>query len=112
MYYKGKGVPKDLGRALRYFSSAAESGLLAAQYNLAMMHTAGLAHSKEYNADQDRQRAYKWFTVVLARIEPDADTSQIHDAMKLLGEEMTTIEIDQGKKMAEEWLAANPVVSK
>jgi TPR repeat protein len=112
LYYKGKGVPKDLGRALRYFSSAAESGLLAAQYNLAMMHTAGLAHSKEYNADQDRQRAYKWFTVVLARIDPDADTSQIHDAMKLLGEEMTTIEIDQGKKMAEEWLAANPVVSK
>lgn len=112
LYYKGKGVPKDLGQALHYFSSAAEAGLLAAQYNLAMMHTAGLAHSKEYNADQDRQRAYKWFTVVLARIDADADTSQIHDALKLLGEEMTTIEVDQGKKMAEEWLAANPEVSK
>lgn len=112
LYYKGKGVPKDLGQALHYFSSAAEAGLLAAQYNLAMMHTAGLAHSKEYNADQDRQRAYKWFTVVLARIDPNADTSQINDALKLLGEEMTTIEVDQGQKMAEEWLAANPEVSK
>ena len=112
LYYKGKGVPKDLGQALHYFSAAAEAGLLAAQYNLAMMHTAGLAHSKEYNADQDRQRAYKWFTVVLARIDPEADTSQIHDALKLLGEEMTTIEVDQGQKMADEWLAANPEVSK
>jgi TPR repeat protein len=112
LYYKGKGVPKDLGQALHCFSSAAEAGLLAAQYNLAMMHTAGLAHSKEYNADEDRQRAYKWFTVVLARIDPQADTSQILDALKLLGEEMTTIEVDQGKKMAEEWLAKNPEVSK
>ena len=112
LYYKGKGLPKDLGRALEYFTSAAEAGLLAAQYNLAMMHTAGLAHTKEYNADQDRQRAYKWFTVVLARIDQDADTSQIIEAMELLRDEMTSIEVDEGKRMAEEWLASNPGVAK
>ena len=112
LYYKGKGVPKDLAKALKYFSNAADSGLLAAQYNLAMMHTAGLAHTKDYNADEDRQRAYKWFTVVLARIDPAADTSQINEALELLRDEMTSVEVDQGIKMAEKWLAENPKVMK
>lgn len=112
LYYKGKGVSKDLSQALIYFTAAADAGLLAAQYNLAMMHTAGLAHTKNYNADEDRPRAYKWFTIVLARLDPSQDRSPIDDAMELLREEMTSIEIANGEKMAEDWLAANPEVKK
>lgn len=112
LYYKGKGVQKDLAQALNYFTAAADAGLLAAQYNLAMMHTAGLAHTKDYNADEDRPRAYKWFTIVLARLDPSLDRSSIDDAMELLREEMTSIEVANGKGMAEKWLAANPEVKK
>lgn len=108
LYYKGKGLPKDLSKALNYFTVAAEAGLLAAQYNLAMMHTAGLAHSKDYNADEDRSRAYKWFTIVLERIDPNADRSQINDALELLRDEMTSIEIARGREMAKAWLAEHP----
>lgn len=108
LYYKGKGLPKDLSKALNYFTSAAEAGLLAAQYNLGMMHTAGLAHTTEYNADEDRSRAYKWFTIVLARIDPDADRSHIDDALGLLRNEMTRIEVVRGEEMAKAWLTENP----
>lgn len=112
LYYKGKGVPKDLSKALTYFTAAADAGLLSAQYNLAMMHTAGLAHSKEYNADQDRPRAYKWFMIVLARLDPSVDRSSIDDALELLRDEMTSIEVADGQKMADAWLAKNSEVKK
>ena len=77
-------------KALNLFTAAADAGLLAAQYNLAMMHTAGLAHTKDYNADEDRPRAYKWFMVVLARLDPSVDRSPINSALELLREEMTS----------------------
>jgi len=112
LYYKGKGVQKDLAKALNLFTAAADAGLLAAQYNLAMMHTAGLAHTKDYNADEDRPRAYKWFMVVLARLDPSVDRSPINSALELLREEMTSIEVANGQKMADAWLVANPGVKK
>jgi len=112
LYYKGKGVQKDLAKALTLFTSAADAGLLAAQYNLAMMHTAGLAHTKDYNADEDRPRAYKWFMIVLARLDPSMDRSSIDSALELLRDEMTSIEVAHGKEMADKWLAANPEVKK
>ncbi len=112
LYYKGKGVQKDLAKALNLFTAAADAGLLAAQYNLAMMHTAGLAHTKDYNADEDRPRAYKWFMIVKARLDPSVDRSSIDSALELLREEMTSIEVANGKEMADKWLAANPEVKK
>ncbi len=111
LYFKGKGVPKDLAKALELFAAAAEAGLLAAQYNLAMMHAAGLAHSKEYGAEEDKPRAYKWFTVVLARLdaEDSGERAVVEESLTFLKEEMTAEEIAEGKAMAKAWLSAHPV---
>lgn len=109
LFYKGKGVRKDLSRALTLFSEAANGGLLAAQYNLAMMHTAGLAHTEEYNADEDKPRAYKWFSVVLARLKIEQDRAAVQEGIDFLKKDMTPHEIARGEAMAREWLAAHPV---
>ncbi len=105
LLYKGKGVQKDLARALVLFNEAAEKGLIAAQYNLAMMHTAGLAHTKEYNADEDKPRAYMWFTVVLAQLEDEEAKANVTVGLDFVAKEMTPWEIEQGKEMAAAWLA-------
>ncbi len=112
LFYKGKGVSKDLSKALRLFSEAANAGLLAAQYNLAMMHTAGLAHTKEYNADEDKPRAYKWFTVVLARLPPDNDRTAVQEGIDFRKQDMTPNEIARGQELAREWLTAHPAEGK
>ena len=109
LYYKGKGVRKDLAKALKLFSDAAEAGLLSAQFNLAMMHTAGLAHSTEYGANEDKPRAFKWFTIVLARIDDDDGRETAKDALDFLKNEMTADEMAYGETLAREWLEANPV---
>ena len=107
LLYKGKGIPRDLARALILFTEAAEAGLLSAQYNLAMMHIAGLAHTKEYNADEDKPRAYKWFKIVLTRLDDEDARANVEAGIKFLVKDMTPWEIEQGEEMAAQWLAAH-----
>ncbi len=113
LLYKGKGTAKDLNQALKLFKAAAEAGLLAAQYNLAMMHTAGLAHSKEYGAQEDKPRAYKWFAIVLAQLADDAEaTANVKEGLTFLKKDMNASEIELGRAMAENWMKANAHVMK
>ena len=104
LLFNGKGTAKNFSEALTLFSEAAESGLIAAQYNLALMHAAGLAHSKEYGADEDRPRAYKWFTIVLAQLDEGEERAMVEEGFAVLKGEMTYEEIAQGKALATAWL--------
>lgn len=104
LLFKGKGVKKDLARALTLFTEAADAGLLAAQYNLGLMHAAGLAHTKEYNADEDRPRAYKWLTIVHARLDDTQERAKIEEELNFLATDMQPFEIEKGEEMAAEWL--------
>ncbi len=109
LLFNGKGTAKNFSEALTLFSEAAEAGLIAAQYNLALMHAAGLAHSKEYGADEDRPRAYKWFTIVLAQLDEGAERSAVEEGFAVLKNEMTYEEIAQGKALATAWLDSHPI---
>ncbi len=109
MLFNGKGVAKNFTEALRLFSEAAEAGLIAAQYNLALMHAAGLAHSKEYGADEDRPRAYKWFTIVLAQLDEGDERAAVEEGFTVLKNEMTYEEIAQGKALATAWLDSHAI---
>ena len=109
LLFNGKGTAKNFSEALTLFSEAAESGLIAAQYNLALMHAAGLAHSKEYGADEDRPRAYKWFTIVLAQLDEGAERAMVEEGFAVLKGEMTYEEIAQGKALATAWLDSHPI---
>lgn len=104
LLFKGKGVAKDLARALALFTEAADSGLISAQYNLGLMHAAGLAHTKDYNADEDRPRAYKWLTIVHARLENEAERNKVKEELDFLAQDMRPFEIREGKEMAQAWL--------
>ena len=104
LLFNGKGTAKNFTEALTLFSEAAEAGLIAAQYNLALMHAAGLAHSKEYGADEDKPRAYKWFTIVLVQLRESEERAAVEEGFAVLKNEMTYEEIAHGKALATAWL--------
>jgi hypothetical protein len=55
MYYTGKGVKKDLKKAVKWFRLAAEQDHAIAQNNLAVMYENG------YGVAIDYQEAFKWY---------------------------------------------------
>lgn len=55
MYYEGRGVEKDVVRAIRLFRSAAEAGDSKA------MVTVGYAYSNGIGVSTDNARAVKWY---------------------------------------------------
>ena len=73
------------------------------------MHAAGLAHSKEYGADEDRPRAYKWFTIVLAQLDEGEQRAAVEEGFAVLKNEMTYEEIAHGKALATAWLDSHPI---
>lgn len=105
LYYKGKGVPEDLARALALFTDAADAGVLAAQYNLAMMHASGLAHTEDYGAEEDKPRAYKWFTIVLAQLDDPDDRAVVEENFAFLRKQMESDEVAAGQELVDAWLA-------
>ena len=54
MYYAGRGVPQDYAQAVRWFRSAAERNLAAAQFNLGVMYADGTGVA------QDDAEAARW----------------------------------------------------
>jgi len=110
LYYKGKGVPEDLARALVLFTDAAEAGVMAAQYNLAMMHASGFAHTEDYGAQEDKPRAFKWFTIVLGRLDDPDDRAVVEENFAFLKKQMEADEIAAGEALVDEWLSAHSEV--
>jgi len=57
IYLRGKGVPKDYGKAITYFNLAAEQGWPEAQLQLGNIYYHGLGVNRDY------QKAVKYFTL-------------------------------------------------
>ena len=53
LYFNGKGVEKNLGQAVYWFTKAAEQGLATAQYNL------GICYS--YGTETNPEKAFYWY---------------------------------------------------
>ena len=92
LYYRGKGVKKNLRNAEKYYRLSAEKGHVVAQSNLATMYYTGtgvrkdfvLAHMWKYlaarNAEGDRKLRY---FAQLKDLERDMKAQQISEANKL-----------------------------
>ena len=57
IYYKGKGVPQDYKKALKWYTLSAEQGNKVAQYNLGVMYSFGLGVVPDYKT------ALKWYNL-------------------------------------------------
>ncbi len=55
LYRRGRGVPKDLSEAVRWYRKSAEQGYDKAQYNLAKMYEMGMGVPRNY------AQALKWY---------------------------------------------------
>jgi len=65
-YYNGENVPQDLGKALEWFTRAANQGHVMAQLNVAVMHFNGKGVS------QNLEKAAEWFRKAAENGEPSA----------------------------------------
>lgn len=93
-YYEGNGVAKDYEVAFKWYQLAAEQGETRAQLNLGGMYESGIG------VPQNNIIAYKWFQLAYANGNV-AGRSFIQTLERL----MTTQQISEGKKLANEWLA-------
>ncbi len=104
MYYTGDGVSKGYQEALKWYLKSAEQGDTYAQKNLGYFHMLGNGTPKDFS------RAYMWFSLAGSG-RNEADKSAITEATRnatILARERSPGEIEEGRRLAREWLAAHP----
>jgi uncharacterized protein len=94
MYSAGLGVPQDDTEAARWYGKAAEQGNVGCQYRLGTMFHEGVG------VKQCCIQAYKWLTLAAMQGVTQAET--LRDR---LASEMTSEQIEEGQKLAREWMA-------
>jgi len=92
MYQYGKGVSKDLQEAVKFYRKAAEQGYPKSQSNFGLM----LAQGK--GVKKDGVLAYMWLHLASTGGYQKADKW-----LKKVGKKLTSAQIEEAKKMAEEW---------
>ena len=91
-YRCGDGVEKNLEEAIKWYRKAAEQGYAKAQYNLAVCY---------YNADgviQNNVKALAWASAAYANGDNEATK-----AMRVIKQKMTSTQIEQALKLAENY---------
>src|SRR3954470_1513185 len=96
LYSEGKSAAEDEKQAALWMGKAAEHGVVAAQNNLGVLYADGRG------VEKNLVQAYKWFALAGEAGDPNAA-----DAIKALTAEMKPEEVAQGKRLAEEWMAAH-----
>ncbi len=96
MYEYGQTVEEDHSRAMELYLEAAEQGEAAAQFAIGLMYDKGTGVAK------DPTRAYMWW-----QIAGDGHPYAIHNRDSI-AEEMTPMQVSEGKRLANAWLDARP----
>lgn len=96
MYEYGQTVEEDPALAMELYLKAAEQGEAAAQFAIGVMYDKGLS------VDKDPSQAYMWW-----QIAGDGHPHAIHNRDGI-AEEMTAMQISEGKRLAQAWLDARP----
>ena len=96
MYEYGQTVDEDPAMAMQLYLKAAEQGEAAAQFAI------GLLYDKGTGVDKDPTQAYKWW-----QIAGEGHPHGIHNRDSI-AEEMTPMQISEGKRLAQKWLDAHP----
>lgn len=91
-YRCGDGVEKNLEEAIKWYKKAAEQGYAKAQYNLGICY---------YNGDgviQNNVKALAWVSAAYANGDNEATK-----AMRVIKQKMTSTQIEQALKLAENY---------
>ena len=103
----GMGVKRDSGEALLWFASAAEQGMVRAQYSAGFLLAQGAAAAKlPAHSRQMRIEGYKWLLIAERGGSPDAVNGLA--ALKKL---MPAGDIEEAEKMAASFKPVNPYAS-
>lgn len=92
MYLYGRGVPRDVDKAIGWYEQAAAQGHADAQNHLGVIHANGLG------VEVDRVTAFMWWKLAAERGHKDAP-----HALSVLGNRMTPSEIDEATARVEAW---------
>ena len=92
MYRQGLGMPQDYQEALRWFRRSAEQGNGGAQNHLGLMYFQGEGVAK------DEVEAYKW-----AYLSAEQGVEPAMQAVEFLEHQLTSDQIQEGKRLAREW---------
>ena len=91
-YYLGLGVTQDYAEAAKWYKKTAEQGDSVSQIILGAMYEKGKGISKDF------VEAYKWFSI-------SGETGNGRMYIEKLGKrKMTTAQIAEGQKLAQEWM--------
>lgn len=102
LYRDGSGVKKDTAQAFKWFHKAAEQGLPEAQASLGAMYANG------HGVKQHRVEAYMWVAIALDNIEDDVETeTSLKREIDTLSRDMGKEQIDEAKRLAEDWTEAH-----
>lgn len=96
MYEYGQTVEENHALAMELYLKAAEQGEAAAQFSI------GLMYDKGTGVEKDLTQAYMWW-----QIAGEGHPHAIHNR-DAIAEEMTPMQISEGKRLAQEWLDARP----
>ncbi|MBF0247609.1 MAG: sel1 repeat family protein, partial [Alphaproteobacteria bacterium] len=99
LYFYGKGVPHDYGKAIEFYSLAAAQGHGGAQFILGSMYEEG------WGVKQDLIKAYAWVKMSLARKDQALAVNRKYDPEKKLPKlmaKMNKFQIGEGEKLIRE----------
>jgi TPR repeat protein len=95
------GVARDPAHAISIYRKASELGHWRAQYVISHAFLSG------ENAEQDYVKALKWLEISILSSDGEFSTRKTYYRRRALAKLMTESEIELGKKLAADWLAAH-----
>lgn len=96
MYNEGEGVPPDRALAAEWWHMAAKQNHAQAQFALGVLYSSGAGVAKDNTA------AHMWFSLAAAQGKKNAKR-----LLKVIVRKMTTADIAEAERRAEEWRVAD-----
>lgn len=101
MYENGKGVPQDIGEALKWYRLAAEQGYAGAQNNLGMIYVLGRP-----GVPQDSVRAHMWLSLAASSLSGDIGKT-VTGSRDVVAGMMSAQQVAQATELASRCQASN-----
>ena len=98
MYQHGRGAPRNLAEALRWYRLSAGQGFGLAFFNLGGMYATGRG------VPQDFVEAHKWCDLAASRVTGDRQ-KEYAETRDALAKQMTPAQLAEAQRLARDWQA-------